>query len=156
MNEPGDATQRRLDVLMVDDDHDDQAVFGIAAEKAKLGIWLHTASSAEQAIDYLEGTGIFADRASYPLPDVLVLDLKMPEMGGIGFLAWRNASRAFAMLPVMILSGLTDRREIERALALGVNEYLTKPPDLEGWKEVARAVWDFGIRHPWPRRGIPK
>src|ERR1017187_5649591 len=89
---------------------------------------------------------IFADRSMYPLPDVLVLDLKMPRMDGIAFLVWRKDTPAFSTLPVMIFPGLEDKEEIERALALGASHFLAKPHNLEGYKEVVRAVWEVGIK----------
>ena len=82
----------------------------------------------------------------YPLPDVLVLDLKMPRMDGIAFLVWRKDTPAFSTLPVMIFPGLEDKEEIERALALGASHFFAKPHNLEGYKEVVRAVWEVGIK----------
>jgi CheY-like chemotaxis protein len=67
-------------------------------------------------------------------------------MDGFAFLAWRKEAPAFAKLPVIILSGLADRAQIERALALGADSYLAKPPDFDGWTELARKVWDLGIK----------
>jgi response regulator RpfG family c-di-GMP phosphodiesterase len=55
-------------------------------------------------------------------------------------------SPAFSMLPVMIFSGLGDKGEIERALALGASHFLAKPHNLQGYKEVVQAVWEFGIK----------
>jgi CheY-like chemotaxis protein len=135
-----------VDVLLVDDDDNHLVLFEIAVRESNCNVRLNTATGGEQAIDYLEGKGICADRSMHPLPDVLVLDLKMPRMDGFAFLAWRKESPAFSMLPVMIFSGLGDKGEIERALALGASHFLAKPHNLQGYKEVVQAVWEFGIK----------
>src|SRR5208282_3260965 len=88
-----------LQVLLVDDDHNDRAIFGLAAERTDLDLWLQTASSAQQAMEYLEGGGVYADREMHPLPDLLLLDLKMPGMDGFEFLAWLRALPRFSGLP---------------------------------------------------------
>jgi CheY-like chemotaxis protein len=110
-----------------------------------------TATGGEQAIHYLEGKGIYEDRSMHPLPDVLVLDLKMPRVDGFAFLAWRRDSPAISMIPVMIFSGLEDKEEIERALALGASHFLAKPHNFQGYKEVVQAVWEFGIKRSGSR-----
>ena len=146
MNAASDDANSLVEVLLVDDDDNHLTLFGIAVRESNCDVRFNTATDGEQAIDYLEGKGIFADRSMHPLPDVLVLDLKMPRMDGFAFLAWRKESPAFSMLPVMIFSGLGDKGEIERALALGASHFLAKPHNLQGYKEVVQAVWEFGIK----------
>ena len=141
--------------MLVDDDDNHLALFEIAVRESNCNVRLNTTTGGEQAIDYLEGKGICADRSMHPLPDVLVLDLKMPRMDGFAFLAWRNEFPAFSMLPVMIFSGLGDKGEIERALALGASHFLAKPHNLQGYKEVVQAVWEFGIKRSG-NRGISR
>jgi CheY-like chemotaxis protein len=147
MKAPGCGTDSLLDVLLVDDDRNDLALLGMAADKADVNIWLQTANGAEQAIEYLEGKGVYRDRTMHPMPDLLLLDLLMPGMNGFEFLSWRKASPVLSKVPVIILSGLGDKTQIERALALGADSYLAKPADFEGWTELAKQVWDLGIKH---------
>lgn len=154
MTTPGCGTGSLLDVLLVDDDRNDLALFGMAADKADVNIWLQTATGAEQAIEYLEGKDQYADRAMHPLPDLLLLDLLMPGMDGFEFLAWRKTAPAFAKLPVIILSGLGDKARIERALSLGADSYLAKPADFDGWTGLAKRVWDLGIKHSRGARAV--
>jgi CheY-like chemotaxis protein len=134
----------RLYILLVDDDHADLALFGIAVDKTDLDIWLQTLTSGQQAIDYLEAKGVYADRSLHPLPDVVVLDLKMPQVSGFDFLAWRKASPVFASIPVVVLSGSDDSAEIRRTVEMGANKHMAKPSDLEGWKSLVREIWDVG------------
>jgi CheY-like chemotaxis protein len=144
-----------LDVLLVDDDQNDLALFGMAADRTDFDIWLRTMTCAEEAIEYLEGKGLFRDRAIHPLPDVLVLDLNMPGLGGLGFLSWRRETLSFAKLPVLVLSAQEDKRQIERALALGANEFLRKPSIFEDWKEVIQVVWTLGTKRRWKQSPPP-
>jgi CheY-like chemotaxis protein len=136
----------RLDILLVDDDHTDLALFGMAVEKTALNIWLQTLTAGQQAIDYLEAKGPYADRSLHPLPDLIVLDLTMPKVSGFDFLAWRKPSPAFLTIPVVVLSGLNDLNEANRVIELGANKYIAKPSGFEGWKRIVREIWDFGTQ----------
>src|SRR6266851_5924353 len=107
------AMETRLYILLVDDDHADLAVFGMAVDKTDLDIWLQPLTTGQQAIDYLEAKGVYADRSLHPLPDVVVVDLKMPQVNGFDFLAWRKASLLFASIPVVVLSGSKNPAEAQ-------------------------------------------
>ena len=132
--------------MLVDDDHADLALFGIAVDKTDLNFWLHTLTEGQQAIDYLEAKGVYADRTLYPLPDVVVVDLKMPRVSGFDLLAWRQASRVFSSIPVAILSGSKNPAEMKRAVEMGRIKYIVKPDDFEEWKKVVREIWEFGTQ----------
>lgn len=135
----------RLDILLVDDDHNDLALFGIAVDKSDLNIWLQTAIDGEHAIDYLEGRGVYKDRSMHPVPDLVVLDLAMRLSSGFDFLDWRRASRTFSSLPVIIFSGLAYKGAVDTALEMGAKRFLAKPVQLEGWNEAVRQIWDLGL-----------
>jgi DNA-binding response OmpR family regulator len=74
----------------------------------------------------LEGKGVYADRTLHPLPDVVVVDLKMPRVSGFDLLAWRKASRLFSSIPIVILSGSKNPAEIKRADEMGANKHIAK------------------------------
>jgi len=135
----------RLNILLVDDDHNDAALFGIAIDRSDLNMWLQTVTDGGVAMDYLEGRGDFADRLLHPLPDVVVLDLDMRLTGGFEFLEWRRASASFSCLPVVIFSGFAYKGAIDTALAMGARTFIAKPVEFEDWQTVVRQVWDFGM-----------
>jgi CheY-like chemotaxis protein len=137
-----------LDLLLVEDDDNDRALFAIAVDKAGLNICLQTVTNGEEAIDYLEGRRIYADRALHPLPALLVLDLDMPLSGGLDFLRWRTSSAAFASLPVIIYSGFAYKGAIEAALRMGASAFISKPCEFDGMKAVIRQIWDFWDKSP--------
>jgi CheY-like chemotaxis protein len=141
-----------VDVLLVDDNPLDQVLFSTAVRKADFNLRVHTASSGQEAMEYLQGRGAYADRAVNPVPDVVVLDLIMPGMSGTDLLAWRNGCGSLSTLPVIILSGANDEEQTRQALALGARAYLAKPAAFEGWKEVLQTVWSTGLAHKLPQR----
>jgi CheY-like chemotaxis protein len=100
--------KRHLDILLVDDDHNEYSRFGVAVENAHLNICLQTVTDGEQALDYLKGRGVYANRLLYPSPALLVLDLDMPLTGWLEFLDWRRSSSLFSSLPV-VASVKTER-----------------------------------------------
>jgi len=103
--------EQKLDLLLVDDNPIDLVFFGRAANRTLLDIRLQTLTAGQQAIDYLEAKGEYNERCRFPWPDLIVLDLKMPEVNGFDFLAWRKASALFSSIPVIIFSGtLSNQR----------------------------------------------
>ena len=140
-------TQPRLNVLLVDDDHNDSALFGIAVERSDYNIWLQTLPDAGLATYYLQGRGNYGDRSLHPLPDVVILDLDMRLTGGIEFLEWRRSSRSFSSLPVILFSAFAYKGAIDTALGMGANVFLPKPTDFDGWETIVRQIWDFGMEH---------
>ena len=133
-------------ILFVDDDSNDRELFRLAVRKAALNVSVHTAVDGSEAIAYLEGAGIYADRGHYPFPDLVILDLKMPLVNGFEFLAWRGRSPQFASIPVVVLSGSGRADDVERAKSMGANQYLTKPNSLE---DLARVL--SGTAYLWAK-----
>ena len=138
--------QQRLDILVVEDNPIDLALFGRAASKTSLGLRLQTLTAGQQAIDYLNAKGEYSDRSMYPWPDVIVLDLKMPEVNGFDFLAWRKASPLFSSIPVIVFTGSNEPNDVKRIFELGGNKHIVKPWVVEDWEKVVREVWDFGTQ----------
>ena len=136
----------RLDILLVDDNPIDLVFFGRAAKRTLFNIRLQTLTAGQQAIDYLEAKGEYNDRSRYPWPDLIVLDLKMPEVSGFDFLAWRKASALFSSIPVIIFSGSNEPDDVKRIFELGANKHIVKPTDLEDWESVIQEIWDFGTQ----------
>ena len=140
--------QPHLDVLLVDDEQTDLALFGTAIDKFDLNIWVQPLTTGQQAIDYLEAKGAYTDRSLYPLPDVIVLDLAMPQVNGYDFLAWRKPSSVFSSIPVVVFSSSKDPDEPNRVFTLGADKHIIKPTDFEGLERVVQEIWDFGTQGP--------
>ena len=116
-------------VLLAEDDADDILLTQIAFEKARLANPLQVVRDGEEAIDYLKGVGRFADRRQFPLPILLLLDLKMPKANGFQVLEWLRQQPDFGRLSVAIMTSSDHDPHISRAYQLGADSYLRKPPD---------------------------
>ncbi len=135
---------KRLRILLVEDNSDDAILFARALESAQLNADLHTVSDGQTAIDYLAGTGVYADRRTYPMPQLVVLDLKIPGVDGLGVLTWRRASVPLTRLPFVAFSGAP--LEMQKAVELGANRNFFKPHVFADWINVVREIYDTGQR----------
>jgi DNA-binding NarL/FixJ family response regulator len=94
----------------------------------------------------LEGKREYGDRAVNPLPDAVVLDLRMPNVNGFDFLAWRKKSALVSDIPVVVFTGVKAHDEIRQVLELGATKHIVKPVDFEEWEKVVREIWDLASR----------
>ena len=134
--------------LLVEDDENDRILFARALGKAAVLILLKTVNDEPAAINYMEGNGIYADRSQYPLPDIIVCDLKMP-MDGFKFLKWRNASH-LCSLAVVVLEGSGYESDHERARNMGANLVFQKPNDLESLASIVKEIATFDLTQSRP------
>jgi CheY-like chemotaxis protein len=130
----------RITVLHVEDDDGDRLLFSAAFRKIAPEILLKGAVDGVEAIAYLSGEGPHRDRHQSPVPNLVLLDLKLPKKSGLEVLEWIRSSPDLQDLRVFMLTSSNDPRDIERAKALGVQEYLIKPVDLGGIRDIARKV----------------
>jgi len=113
-------------ILYAEDDPNDIVIFKIAFKRATLPHALYTVNDGQEAIDWLSGNGMYGDRAKYPLPDILILDLKMPKKTGFDVLEWARGQKAFEALTIFVLSSSDEPSDVKRAYALGVTTYFVK------------------------------
>lgn len=118
-------------ILLAEDNPDDAFIFQMMIKRSGLPQTLHLVQDGQQAIDWLSGTGEYADRNKFPIPDLLFLDLKMPIKSGFDVLEWLREKKQFSGLPVMILSSSDDRTDVNRASQLGAKTYFVKSPQLK-------------------------
>jgi CheY-like chemotaxis protein len=133
----------RQTILLVDDSGNDLDLMRLAFKKAGITNPLQEVRDGEEAIAYLKGVGIYADRFMYPLPAVMLLDLKMPRKDGFDVLAWIRAERSFKAMPVMILTASMQKADVERAFELGATAFLVKPVSLEHLTITIRRLRDW-------------
>ena len=128
-------------ILMVEDDENDRTFFSIAIRKTGAAS-IQTVEDGQEAIDYLEAKGVYSNRSKYPLPDIIVLDLRMPRVNGFEFLAWRSTTQ-FSSLPVIVLEGSGDRQKQQSARDMGAVLAFSKPCGLEKLFELAKEIVAF-------------
>ena len=131
---------RAIRVLLVEDDLNDIVLTRRAFRKAELPEPIAIVEDGEQAVAYLGATGEFADRRAHPLPDLVLLDLKLPRMTGLEVLAWLRQQPSLQRLPVVVLTSSREISDVNRAYELGANSYLSKPVTLDS---LARIVSDL-------------
>lgn len=136
-------------ILLVEDDENDVFLFTRALGKVGIRVPLQTASDGQQAIDYVEGRGKFADREAYPFPYLILLDLKLPHVKGLEVLK-RVRELTDDRPIVVILSSSKNELDISEAYRLGANAYLSKPASFEGLLETVRSIGDFWLTYNVP------
>jgi CheY-like chemotaxis protein len=97
-------------ILLVEDNEDDVLMIRKAFEKGQIDNPLYVASDGGQALAYLGGSAAFADRRSYPLPNVILLDLSLPGLDGFAVLRWVRSQPQFSAVPVVVLTGSRSAR----------------------------------------------
>ena len=113
-------------ILVAEDDEADRFFINRAFTKAGIK-HLVFVEDGQEAIDYLGGEADYSDRAAYPLPDLMLLDLKMPRLNGFDVLEWLRKQPGLRRLLVTILTSSDQATDIDRAYDLGANSYLLKP-----------------------------
>jgi CheY-like chemotaxis protein len=108
--------------------------------KAKVGNPIQAVGDGDAAIDYLSGTGAYADRIQYPLPILILLDLKLPRRSGVEILSWLRERETLRRIPVVILTSSTVPKDIDAAYDLGANSYLVKPVEFDTLYEMVKNV----------------
>jgi CheY-like chemotaxis protein len=132
-------------VLMVDDSADDCLLIKMAISKADRLRFIGSVSDGEELVSYLSGKEEFADRQRYPLPDMLLLDLKMPRKNGFEVLQWLQ-SQPFENMVVVVLSGSEQQGDFKKALDLGADYYHVKQADAQKRSDLIKLLEQYLTR----------
>src|SRR5207247_5068700 len=127
-------------VLVAADDPGDVFLLQRAFTIAEIPTTLHFVRDGQEAIDYLDGKKRYADRQAFPLPDLMLLDLKMPKMNGFDVLNWVRQQPGLKRLLITVLTSSDQPQDINRAYDLGANSYLLKPHSSEHLCELVKQV----------------
>ena len=127
-------------ILLADDDTNDILLFRRALKQAKVPNPIQSVRDGAEAMDYLSGRDQYADRGTYPLPALLVLDLKMPRTTGFEVLQWLREQPRLNRLRVVVLSSSNQIADVNRAYELGASSYLVKPGGFDGLLALVRML----------------
>jgi CheY-like chemotaxis protein len=133
-------------ILQVEDCEEDVFFLKFAFEQAGVDAIIKVARDGFEAMDYLSGKGKFADRMQFPMPSLVLMDLKMPQKTGWEVLAWIRQNAELRHLPIIILSGSSQQQDIDRAYDLGANAFLVKS-NVEAMVDKAKALKHFWLTH---------
>jgi CheY-like chemotaxis protein len=127
-------------VLIVEDDANDVLFIKRAFRSVAPALEIFTLSDGDAAVDYLQGTGEYGDRDRYPLPAMILLDLKLPRRSGVEVLRWIRQHDGIKRIPVVILTSSRERIDVDLSYDLGVNSYLVKPVSFDDLSEMIAAL----------------
>jgi DNA-binding response OmpR family regulator len=127
-------------ILLVEDDPNDILLIRRAFRKANVVAPLHVVHHGEAAVAYLEGRGAYADRERYPLPILMLLDLKLPRKSGFDVLTWMRQREGLPAPPVVALTSSGEPTDILRVYDLGACSYYVKPASFPGLLDLVKVL----------------
>jgi len=127
-------------ILLVEDNADDEALTLRALKKNNIGNQVIIARDGAEALDYLFGTGQYSRRDAYLMPQVVLLDLKLPKIDGLEVLRRLRANASTKLLPVVILTSSNEEHDLINGYGFGANSYVRKPVDFNQFIEAVRQL----------------
>ncbi|HLH56521.1 MAG TPA: response regulator [Verrucomicrobiae bacterium] len=142
-------------VLLVEDNEDDVALVRRAFSKGKVVNPLQVVRTGEEAVEYLTGTGRYSNREEYPLPELMLLDLRLPGIDGFQVLHWLRQQPSLKSLRVVVLTASDALSDATQAYQFGANSFLVKPIDFDEFVNITNAIqgyWLWTSRSPELKR----
>jgi CheY-like chemotaxis protein len=130
-------------ILLVEDEENDALLLKRAFKKNSISNPIQWVKDGLEAIAYLKGDGDYADRSRYPFPEVVLLDLKMPRMGGLELLAWIKDHPEMQVIPTIVMTSSREDVDIAKAYGLGANTYMIKPSDFDTLVRMVKNTHDY-------------
>ena len=134
-------------ILLVEDEPSDVFLMRRALKSAQITNPMQIAGDGQEAINYLSGAGKFSDRAQFPVPSIIFLDLKLPYKTGFEVLDWIRGQEHLNQTLVMVLTSSSEERDISQCYKLGARTFLVKPPNAAMLTELMVSLRDFWVRH---------
>jgi CheY-like chemotaxis protein len=127
-------------ILLVEDEPNDILLLKISFEEVGITLPLQVVTDGQMAIDYLSGAKAFADRKQFPMPCLILLDLKLPRKSGLEVLQWIREQPALRCIVVIVLTSAEHEQDVVQAYELGANSYLVKPMNIVQRNETMRLL----------------
>src|SRR6185436_11481968 len=142
-------------ILQVEDDPNDVFLLQRAMQKAGVMNPIQVATDGQEAIEYLQGAGKFADREQFPFPSLVLLDLKLPYVMGLDVLKWIRQQPGMTLV-VLLLTASGEEADMEAAYRLGANGFLVKPSEADKLQDMVKAIGHFWLTHnQLPQESFP-
>lgn len=127
-------------ILLVEDNPKDVFLIQRALRKAEIVTPLQIVNDGDVAVQYLAGEASYSDRVTYPLPVVVLLDLKLPRRSGAEVLTWIRQQPQLRRLPVVILTSSREYADINHIYDIGANAYIVKPLDFDQLVDILKTL----------------
>lgn len=137
-------------IMLVEDDPNDVLFMKMALEAVGVHNQVVEAKDGKEALAYLSGRGLPANRQQHPLPYLLLLDLKLPHLMGLDLLKWIRERPEMDGLVVIVLTSSANPSDVDNAYRLGANAYVVKPIGFEKLQILAKSIKDFWLSHNQP------
>jgi two-component system response regulator len=141
-------------ILLVEDNPDDAKLTLRAFKRNNMLNPIVVARDGVEALDFLFARGAHAERAGKPLPTLIILDLKLPKLDGLGVLKAVRGDERTRLIPVVVLTSSKEEQDLIHSYSLGANSYVRKPVDFAEFLEAARILGIFWLmmNQPPPER----
>ena len=135
-----------MHILLAEDDENDALLMQRAFKKTGERVTMTILRNGQEVIDYLKGVNAYADRQRCPLPDLLLLDLKMPQRNGFEVLEFVKTNEALRRIPTVLLSSSRQQRDVIKAYDLRANSYLVKPTAFNDLMTLTQNICSYWFR----------
>jgi len=133
-------------ILVAEDEEDYVLLIRKAFAEANLKNPIHVVSTGLEAMAYLKGEGKFINREEYPLPELFLLDLKLPGFSGFEIIGWIRSQPGLSGLRIIVLTSSEQMRDVNDAYRLGANSFLMKPYDFDDLVQFSRFIGEFWLK----------
>ena len=139
-----------MSILLIEDNYNDVLLIERAFRKANIQQSMVQVSDGDEAVNYLSQQGKYADIKTYPIPQLILLDLKLPRRSGLEVLAWIRQQPILKRLLVVVLTSSAENSDLNRAYDLGINSYLVKPVKFQDFVKLIELVDSYwlGLNQP--------
>jgi len=144
-------------ILLVEDNPDDETLTLRAFKRSHVMNPIAVARDGIEALDFVFARGAHSQRAGAPLPTLVILDLKLPKLDGLGVLRAIRADERTRLLPVVILTSSKEEQDLVSGYSLGANSYVRKPVDFTEFLEAVKVLGIYWLmmNEPPPQRAVP-
>lgn len=132
-------------ILIVEDSQDDKDLIIRAFKKSELKARVDVVRDGAEALEYMNGTGKFEGKTLYDLPDLILLDLKLPKIDGKEVLQAIRSDKNYCLIPVIILSSSDEHNDVNECYKLGANSYIKKPIDFKRFLEIISVLITYWL-----------
>jgi len=133
-------------ILLIEDNPGDVLLIKLAFERLEFPCSIVSVSDGLEALEYLEGHDPYSDRSKFPLPKLILLDLRMPRMDGFEFLQWLRIAPLLRSLPVIVITSCPFSQDVSRAYRAGANSFLVKSVDHSQFTRDLKQALNFWLK----------